>query len=83
MVSHQIGLSSGWSLIRIVFHHGGVSSSNQDGLSSGWSLIRVVFRQVGLIRMVSHEDGFSSVWSLIRAISCQGFHCSAVSVGCR
>ena len=33
--SDQGGLSSGWSLIKMVFHQG--------GLSPGWSFIRVVF----------------------------------------
>ena len=65
VVSHQVGLSSGWSLIRVVAHQG--------GFSSGWSVIRVVnqYYQGGrssgwsLIRMVAHQGGLSSGWSLI------------------
>ena len=73
LVSHQYGLlsvwsfsmavSSGWSLVWVVFH--------QNCLSSGWSLISLVFHQDGLssvwsfIRMVSHQFGLSSGSSLI------------------
>ena len=59
MISHQDGLSSGWSLIRVVSHQG--------DHSSGWSLIRVVSHHGGLssgwslIRVVSHQSGLSSV----------------------
>ena len=70
MVSHQGGLSSRWSFIRVslitVFFRqcGWFSSgwslitvvSNQDGLSSGWSNILVVIKQGHL----------SLGWSLIR-----------------
>ena len=61
------GLSSGWSLLRVVFTRlvfrlGGLSSGwyfiraviHQGGLSSGWSFIRVVF----------HQGGPSSRWPL-------------------
>ena len=41
MVSNQDGLSSGWPIIRVVFH--------LASLSSGWSLIRVVFHHGGLL----------------------------------
>ena len=45
MVCHQDGLSSGWSVIRVVSHQG--------GLSSGWSVIRMVSHQDGLSSGVS------------------------------
>ena len=53
MVSHQGGLSSGWSLLKVVSPQGGLSSrwsllkvvSPQGSLSSGWSLLRVVSYQ--------------------------------------
>ena len=79
LVSHQYGLlsvwsfiravSSGWSLVWVVFH--------QNCLSSGWSLVRVVSHQFGLssgwslISLVFHKDGLSSVWSFIRMVSYQ------------
>ena len=55
--SHQGGLSSGWSLVKVVSHQGGLLSrwslikvvSCQGGLSSGWSPIRVVSHQGGLL----------------------------------
>ena len=82
-ISHQGGLSSLWSLIRVVPHPGGFSSgwsliivaSHWGGPSSGWSLIRVVSHHCGLsllwplIRVVPHQGGFSSGWSLIRVVS--------------
>ena len=66
-------LSSGWSLVRVVFHQGGRSWEwslirvvfYQGGLSWKWSLIRVVFYQGSLswerslIRVVFHQDGLS------------------------
>ena len=58
MVSHQGGLSSGQSVIRVVSHQGGllsVISCYQGGLSSGWSVIRVV----------SHQGSLSSGWSVV------------------
>ena len=61
---------SGWSLIRVVSHH--------CGLSSGWSLIIVASHQGGpslgwfFIRVVSHHCGLSSGWSLIMVVSYQG-----------
>ena len=78
----QGGLSSGWSLIREVFHQGGLSSGwsfirevfHQGGLSSGWSLIREVFHQGSLssgwsfIRMVFHQGSLSSGRSFIREV---------------
>ena len=80
VVLHQGGLSSvelssGWSLIRVVFHQLGFhlafwAVSYQDGLSSVWSVIRVVCHQGGLssawsvIRVVCHQGGLSSGWSL-------------------
>ena len=36
MVSHQGGVSSQWSLIRVVFHYGGLSLG---GLSPGWCFV--------------------------------------------
>ena len=87
MVSHQSGLFSRWSLIRVVSHQG--------GLSSGWSLFslslirivsdQVVFRvlhpEVVSLQMVSSQGGLSLwrslimwvplEWSLIRVVSRQ------------
>ena len=68
VVSHQGGLSPGWSLTRVV---------SQSGFSPGWSLTRLVSHQAGLsqgralTRLVSHQGGLSSGWSLIRVISHQ------------
>ena len=75
------GLSSGWSLIRVVSHQGGLSSgwslnkvvSHQGGLSRRCSLIRVVSHQV-----VSQQSGLSTRWSLIRVVSQEG----GLSSGC-
>ena len=66
-VISQGGLSSGWSLIRVI--------SAKGGLSSGWSLIRVIFPQGGLssvwsfISIICHQGHFSSGWSLVSIIS--------------
>jgi len=55
-ISHQCGLSSGWSLTRLVFNKGGLSEwfltrvlSHQAGLSLGRSLTRLVSHQGGLL----------------------------------
>ena len=84
---HHGGLSSRWSLIRVVFirvvHH-------QCGPQSVWSLIRVVSSEwsvnviphqsgllmLSLIRVVCYQGGFHqsgllSVWSLIRVVCYQ------------
>ena len=74
MVSHegcitsQGGLSSGWSLIRVVSHQSGLSSVSF--LMSGWSLIRVIshFRVVSHLRVISHHGGLTSERSLIRVL---------------
>ena len=73
VVSHQV-----WSLIRVI-SQGGLSSgwSLTRVLSSGWSLIRVVSHQGGLTRVVSYQGGLSSGWSLTKVVSHEGF-CSAV-----
>ena len=73
MVSRQDGLSSRWSLARMIFHRGDLSSgwyfSRQDGLSSGVSLIRIVSYKGcfssgwSFIGVVSHQDGLSLGWS--------------------
>ena len=77
VVSHQGGLSSGWSLIRVVSQQGALSSgcSQQGGLSSvwyllGWSLSGWSFTR--LVRVVFHQGGLSSGWSLGRVVSRQG-----------
>ena len=60
VVSHQSGLSSEWSLIRVVFNH-------QSDLSWEWSLIMVV-----IIRTVCHRGDllrWSVIgWSFIRMV---------------
>ena len=90
MVPHHGGflsraVSSGWSLIRavfhkVVFHLGGHSSdwypvrvvSHQGGTPSGWSLIRVVPRQGGL----------SSGWFCQQGDNSSGqFHQGGLSLG--
>ena len=62
------------SLLRMVFHQGGLSSGWSFIV---WSLIMMVFHQGGLIRvvfhcLVSHHDGLSSGRSVIRVVSQQG-----------
>ena len=79
VVFHRGGFTSGWSLIRVVFHQGSVIRvvPHQSGLSSGWSYIRVVFHQGGLssgwplVRVACHQDGLSisSGLSLIMVVS--------------
>ena len=67
VVSHQRGLSSGWSFIRVV--------SDQGGLSLGWSPTGVFFHKGGLlsgwsfIRVVSYWCILLSGWSFIRVVS--------------
>ena len=67
--SYQDGPSSKWSLIRVVFHHGRLTS---DDLSSRWVFIKMVSHHGTLIRMVLHKSGLSSwqsltvVWSFIK-----------------
>ena len=57
VISHHGGLSSWWSLIRVVSHYVGLSV---------WSLIMVVSHYGGLSSVVS------SGWSLITVVSHQG-----------
>ena len=74
MVSHQGGHPSGWSLIRVVCHEGGLSLGwyHPGGLSSGW--YQVVTHQGvhssgwSLIRVVCHQDSFIR-WPLSRVVS--------------
>ena len=56
----EVLLNKDWSFIRVVFHHG--------SLSSGWSFIRVVSHQGGLnlIRVVFYHGSLSSGWYLVR-----------------
>ena len=59
VVSHQGGLLSGWSIVRVVFHQ---LVFHQGGLSPGWSFTRVVFHQGGLTSGVplyhgQHKNG--------------------------
>ena len=69
MFSHHGGLSSGWSLISVVFH--------QCNLSSGWSFIRW-----SLIDVVLHQGGLSLGCSLTKMISHQGSLSTRVSLHC-
>ena len=55
--SHQSGLSSGCTVIRMCCHKGGLSEwslirvvSHQGGLPSGWSVIKVVSSEWSLVR---------------------------------
>ena len=70
--SCQGGLSSGWSLIRVVFC--------QSALSSVWYFISVAFHQGAL----SHQSGTSSVCSLSSGCSLINvvFHHGRISPGC-
>ena len=79
---HQVGLSFGWSIFRVVLHQSGHSSRrsfirvvlHQGGLSSWWSFIKAVFHQGGplskrsFIRVVPYQGGLSSEWSFIKAV---------------
>ena len=73
--AHQGDVSSGWAVIKLVSHKGGLSFS---GFSTGWSFIRMVSDQVSLssgcffIRMVAHQGGLSSGWSVIMVVAHQG-----------
>ena len=77
IIFHQGGLSSRWSLIKVVSqgvdsHQGGLSVMvfHQGGLSSGWSFIRVV-SVVIFIKVVSQQGGLIR-WSSIRVVCPQG-----------
>ena len=55
MVFHRAAFSSGWTVIRMVFHRAGVlfhqGNLSTGGFSSGWSFIRLgraVLHQTGL-----------------------------------
>ena len=80
VISHQSGLSSRWSVFRVVgfhhcvFHRSGLSS---ECLTSGWSLIRESFIRVVIHQGVFHQGGdqgghssgsLSSGWSFIRVV---------------
>ena len=85
VASHQVGLSSGWPLIKLVFR--------QVGLSSSWSFLKLASHQVGLpqgglssnwsssswplIKLIFLQDGISSSWSFIRVVC----HQSGLSSG--
>ena len=65
------GLSSWWSLIRVVLIRmvSCQGSFDQDGLPSGWLHIRVTGWSFIMFRAVSHQGRFSSGWSLIMVVS--------------
>ena len=79
-------LSSGWSLVGVTSHQGGLSLgsplirvvSHWGLLTSGWSVIGVTSHQGGLslgsplIRVVCHWGHLSSGWSVIGVFSHQG-----------
>ena len=72
--SHQGGLSSVWSLVRVISHqsglssHGGGFSSHHGGLSSVWSLVRVISYQGDVSSERSIIRVVSSGWSVIRVV---------------
>ena len=80
MVCCQPGLSSIWSIVRLVFH--------QYGLSTAWSHIRMVCRQAGIasiwsvVRLVFYQYSPSSGWYCISMVCCQpGFSSGGLSSG--
>ena len=85
VISGLCGLSSGWSLFRVVSCQDSLSSwwsliSHQDGFASCRSLIRSVSPEAGLsfirvvsghagLKDVSRQAGLSTSWSLVRPVS--------------
>ena len=59
-------VSSGWSLIRVIFHQG--------DLSSGWSFIRVI--SCHSVRVIFYQCGLLSGWSFFKVVShLEGLSC--------
>ena len=78
VVSCQGGMSSLWSIVRVV--------CSQCGLLSGWPVIIMVLCQGGLsslwsiVRVACHHGGLFSGWPVIMVVCCQGGPSSGWSV---